>query len=130
MFSTRGFAKTDYSDTLLEDESKRDLHDARIARQARDRAERRGIADVPVRQAEVDRVEHVEDVPAQRGRQFLAKAEVPLQGQIEVLEPRTAEPVAELIAEHAGGHRREGCQVEPLVDRLRSVRVAIHVDRK
>src|ERR1700738_3004780 len=44
-----------------------DLHDARIARETRDRPECGGVADVPVRQAEVHRVEDVENVPPQRG---------------------------------------------------------------
>src|SRR5262245_65057540 len=109
---------------VLEGEARRYLHDARIARQARDRAERRGVADIAVRQAEIDRVEYVEDVPAERRREALTETDVPLEREIEVLEPRPGEAIAQLVAERAGRHRLKRRQVEPLIHRLRTLRIA------
>src|SRR5439155_24967870 len=110
-----------------ESEPRRYLHDARIARQARDRPERCSVADVAVRQAEIDGVEHVEDVPSQRRRQALIEADVALEREVEVLETRTGEPVAQLVAERAGRHGLERGQVEPLVDGFWTLRVADHI---
>ena len=79
-----------------------------------------GVADVAVRQAEVDGVEHVEDVPPQRRREALTETDLALQRQIEVLEARTGQPVAQLVAERAGRHGLKRGDVEPLIHRLRT----------
>src|SRR6185295_3559168 len=103
--------KADTTYGSSEREARRDLHDPGVARQARDRSEGRRIADVAVRQPEVDGVEDVEDVPAQRGGEALPEVDAPLDRQVDVLEARAGEPVAQLVAEDARRHRREGGDV-------------------
>src|SRR5215831_4598428 len=84
-----------------------DLHRARIARQTRDRPERRRAADVAVRQPEIDRVEDVEDVPPESRAEAWAEAHQPLHREIHVLESRPGQAVALLVAEGARRHRLE-----------------------
>src|SRR5689334_2181699 len=111
----------------LEREADSDLHDPWIARQAGNGAERGRVADVAIRQAVVDGVEQIEDVPPQRRRRLLVEADLTLDGEIEILEPGPGEAIAQLVAEHARGDRREGGDVEPLIDRLRAIGVAVDV---
>ena len=72
--------------------------------QARDRPDRGRVGDVPVRQAEVRRVEHIEDVPAQRRRAARVEPDAALQRHVEALKARSAQMVAQLVAE--GARRR------------------------
>src|SRR5689334_754792 len=83
----------------LEREPRRDLHRPRIACETRDRAERRRGRRIAVRQAEVDGVEHVEDVPAQRDPESRVRANRPLYREVQILEARAVEAIALLVAE-------------------------------
>src|SRR3954454_12213795 len=88
----------------LERQAQRQLHRARIARQARDRPERRRRGDVLVRDPEVDGVEQIEDVPAQVRRDAAAQPDLPLDGHVEVLESGSVELIAPFVPERAGRH--------------------------
>src|SRR5882672_6240151 len=65
--------------SCLEHEPQRELHHARVAREARDRC-RRGVADVGLGQPELGRVEQVEDLPTQLNRRLTDDREAALHG--------------------------------------------------
>ena len=106
--------------------ARRELHEARVAGEAADRAHGRGVRDVGVGQAQVDRVEDVEHVPAQvgwRGR----TGKLLLQAQVEALPVGPAQDVASARCRRCPRARPGRRRVEPLVDRLRSLAVADQV---
>src|SRR5262245_60755089 len=97
-----------------------ELHDARIARQTGDDAGGRAD-DVGIRQPKVRTIEQVEDVPAYRRRRTAAKPDAPLHAHVERHPAWTAERVPSGVAERPRRHLLERGDVEPLLDRLRTI---------
>src|SRR3954469_9174334 len=88
-------------------ELQRELHHARVAGERGDAAGRRA-RDVPVGQAELRRVEDVEDLPAELQLPVLAEVvEHARQRRVEVRQARAAHGVAAAVAEPRGIRRDE-----------------------
>src|SRR5204862_6986708 len=90
----------------LEDKPQRELHHARIAGETLNRAER-AVADVRIRQPELDGVEQVEDFPPQLDRRLTRDREPPLQRRVDVEQPRSAQDITARVAERARRHGLE-----------------------